>query len=61
MRKSSSFAALIFIVILAIGGGLAFAMYRVATRKAYGLESLPLLSPSLFLSQLRLRISGKGW
>ena len=29
MRKSSSFAALIFIVILGIGGGLAFAMYRV--------------------------------
>jgi regulator of protease activity HflC (stomatin/prohibitin superfamily) len=29
MRKSSSFAALIFIVILGIGGGLSFAMYRV--------------------------------
>ena len=28
MRKSSSFAALIFIVIRGIGGGLAFAMYR---------------------------------
>jgi regulator of protease activity HflC (stomatin/prohibitin superfamily) len=27
MRKSSSFAALIFVVILAIGGGLAFAVY----------------------------------
>src|SRR5208337_2374148 len=29
MGKSSSFSALIFIVILGIGGGLAFAMYRV--------------------------------
>jgi len=29
MRKSNSLAALIFIVILGIGGGLAFAMYRV--------------------------------
>jgi hypothetical protein len=29
MRKSSSFAALIFIVILAIGAALAFAMYGV--------------------------------
>ncbi len=29
MRKSSSFAALVFIVILGIGAGLAFAMYRV--------------------------------
>ena len=28
MRKSSSFAALIFIVIRGIGGGLAFVMYR---------------------------------
>jgi regulator of protease activity HflC (stomatin/prohibitin superfamily) len=30
MRKSSSFASLIFIVILGIGGGLAYAMYRVS-------------------------------
>jgi regulator of protease activity HflC (stomatin/prohibitin superfamily) len=30
MRKSSSFAALIFIVILGIGVGLAYAMYRVS-------------------------------
>ncbi len=29
LRKSSSFAALVFIVILGIGAGLAFAMYRV--------------------------------
>ena len=29
MRKSSSFAALIFIVILGLGVGLAFALYRV--------------------------------
>jgi len=28
MRKSSSFAGLIFIVILGIGGGLSFAVYR---------------------------------
>jgi regulator of protease activity HflC (stomatin/prohibitin superfamily) len=31
MRKSSSFAALIFVVILAIGGGLAFAVYSSAS------------------------------
>ena len=30
MRKSSSFAVLIFIVILGIGVGLAYAMYRVS-------------------------------
>ena len=29
MRKSSSFATLIFIVILAVGGGLALAKYKV--------------------------------
>ena len=34
MRKSSSFAALIFIVILGIGGGLAFAMYRATANMA---------------------------
>ena len=34
MRKSSSFAALIFIVILGIGVGLAYAMYRVSTYRS---------------------------
>ncbi len=34
MRKSSSFAALIFIVILGIGGGVAFALYRVTANLA---------------------------
>ena len=34
MRKSSSFAALIFIVILGIGGGLAFAVYSVTENPA---------------------------
>ena len=34
MRRSSSFAALIFIVILGIGGGLAFAVYRVTANMA---------------------------
>jgi regulator of protease activity HflC (stomatin/prohibitin superfamily) len=34
MRKSSSFAALIFIVILGIGGGLAFALYSVTENLA---------------------------
>jgi hypothetical protein len=31
MRKSSSFAALIFIIILGICGGLAFAVYRATS------------------------------
>jgi regulator of protease activity HflC (stomatin/prohibitin superfamily) len=34
MRKTSSLATLIFIVILGIGGGLAFAIYRVTANKA---------------------------
>ena len=35
MRKSSSFSALIFIVILGIGGGLAFAMNRASMENAW--------------------------
>jgi regulator of protease activity HflC (stomatin/prohibitin superfamily) len=34
MRKSSSFAALIFLVILGIGGGVAFALYRATANLA---------------------------
>ena len=34
MRKSSSFAGLIFIVILGFGAGLAYAMYRVTANTA---------------------------
>jgi len=61
MRRINFFSVMIFLVILAIGAGLSYALYAISviTQEVSGSQSLHFLLPSLFLLQLKLRISGK--
>ena len=63
MKTNSSLAALIFIVILGIGAGLAFAMYRVTANnlESVGIVGVAFVIALVFPWQSRWRTSGKGW
>ena len=59
MKQSSSYQALVFVVILAIGANVVLALHRfhLMSRRFRSLLCRP-LSPTLLLQQSRLQISG---